>query len=112
MGPLHNIHRPMLAEASLALDSRLLGRGGWGESKAGCRDLEVLDAAGGSSSSDTFYMRAAIRWETVVPRATGWAKEREEARLLVVGGLALMHLCREGSAARARVVRATQASEI
>lgn len=72
----------------------------------------MLDAEGGRSGSDTFYMRAAIRWETVVPKATGWAKEREEARLLGVGGLALMHLCREGSAARARVVRATQASEI
>lgn len=57
-----------------------------GGSKAGCRDPEVLDAEGGSSGSDTFYMRAAIRWETVVPKATGWAKEREEARLLGVGG--------------------------
>lgn len=28
VGPLHNIHRPMLAEASLALDSRLLCSGG------------------------------------------------------------------------------------
>lgn len=45
-------------------------------------------------------------------RLAGRKKEREEARLLGVGGLALMHLCREGSAARARVVRATQASEI
>lgn len=34
----------------------------------------------GCSGSDVFYMCAAIRRETVEPKATGRAKERQEAR--------------------------------
>lgn len=78
MGPLHNIHRPMLAEASLALDSRLLGREGAQRQGVEIWRCWVLK---GEAAVHVFYMCVAVRPETVIPKATGWAKEREEVRL-------------------------------
>lgn len=89
----------MLAEASLALDSRLLGREG-AQRHGADGDLEVLDAGGGRSGSDKFHMCAAIRRETAAPKATGWAKkkegERERKRGFDCGGCSCFYALAQG----------------